>query len=251
MTLFEHLAELRTRLFRAALALVVGTVVGYAVFEPVFEVLVGPYCDLPSALQDRASGNCQVLALRPLEPFSVRIKTSVVVGLFVGGPVIFYQLWRFITPGLTSRERRYALPFVVLSQLLFGAGLVFAAFVIPQGLRVLLAMGGPAITPALSATDYLSFVLTTAVAFGLVFELPLVLVFLSLVGMVTASGLRRFRAYAIVLSAAGAALITPTTDPVTMLAMMVPMVLFYEFSILAAWLIERSRRRRRVAEEAA
>lgn len=244
MTLLEHLAELRTRLFRAALALVVGAAIGYALFEPVFAFLVGPYCDLPQALRDGVTGDCRVLALRPLEPFSVRVKTSLVIGAFIGGPVIFYQFWRFIAPGLTGREKRYAVPFVLLSQVLFGAGIVFAGLIIPQGLRVLLAMGGPDIAPALNATDYLSFILTTAVAFGLVFELPLVLVFLSLVGVVTARGMRRFRPYAIVLSAVGAALITPTTDPITMIAMMGPMILFYESSILAAWLIERSRRRR-------
>ncbi len=244
MTLFEHLAELRTRLFRAALALLVGAGVGYAVFEPVFAFLVGPYCDLPQALRDGVTGDCQVLALRPLEPFSVRIKTSLVIGALIGAPVIFYQLWRFVAPGLTGREKKYSIPFVLLSQVLFGGGIVFAGFVLPQGLRVLLAMGGPGIAPALNASEYLSFILTTAVAFGLVFELPLVLVFLSLVGMVTARGLRRFRPYAVVLSAAGAALITPTTDPITMLALMGPMVLFYEASILAAWLIERGRRRR-------
>lgn len=246
MSLFEHLAELRTRLFRAALALVAGAIVGYAVFEPVFGFLVDPYCELPQALRatPEQGGDCQVAAFGVLDAFSVRIKTSVVLGLFIGGPVIFYQLWRFVAPGLTGREKRYAIPFVFGSQVLFGAGLLFAAFVIPQGLRVLLSMGGPQIAPLLGAHQYLSFVLTTAVAFGLVFELPLVLIFLSLVRAVTARGLRRFRPYAIVLSAAGAAIITPTTDPVTMIAMMGPMVLFYELSIAAAWLIERGRRRR-------
>lgn len=244
MSLFEHLAELRTRLFRSALALVVGAAIGYAVFEPVFGVLIGPYCDLPQALRVSPEGECQVAAFGVLDAFSVRIKTSVVLGLFIGGPVIFYQLWRFVAPGLTGREKRYAVPFVFGSQVLFGTGLLFAAFVIPQGLRVLLSMGGPQIAPLLGAHQYLSFVLTTAVAFGLVFELPLVLIFLSLVGVVSARKLRRFRPYAIVLSAAAAALITPTTDPVTMVAMMGPMILFYEISIGAAWVIERGRRRR-------
>lgn len=251
MTLFEHLAELRTRLFRAALALALGTAVGYALFEPVFAFLIDPYCGLPQALRPGGEeGECAVAAFGVLDAFSVRIKTSVVLGLFIGGPVIFYQLWRFVAPGLTGREKRYAIPFVFGSQVLFGAGLVFAAFIIPQGLRVLLSMGGPQIAPLLGAHQYLSFVLTTAVAFGLVFELPLVLTFLSLTGAVTARGLRRFRPYAIVIAAIGAAVITPTTDPVTMLAMMGPMVLFYEGSILVAWLIERARRRRRAAEVA-
>lgn len=251
MTLFEHLAELRNRLFKAALALTVGTVVGYALFDQVFAYLVAPYCELPQALRTTPGGDCQVAAFGVLDAFSVRIKTSLVIGVFIGGPVIFYQLWRFVAPGLSNREKRYAVPFVFGSQVLFGAGLAFAAFVIPRGLQVLLAMGGEQITPLLGAPQYLSFVLTTAIAFGLVFELPLLLVFLSLIGVVTASGLRRFRPYAVVLSAVAAALITPTTDPVTMLAMMGPMVLFYEASILAAWMIDRRRRRREAARTSA
>jgi sec-independent protein translocase protein TatC len=245
MTVFEHLAELRTRLFRAALALVAGAVVGYVLFDPLIREIIAPYCDLPQAVRLAEGDDCVLLGFRVLEGFSVRIKTSLVVGLFIGGPVIFYQLWRFITPGLTSSERRYALPFVLFSQLLFAAGIAFAYLIIPKGLAILLNLGGPSIAPALGAEEYLSFFLTTSVAFGLVFELPLVLIFLSLVGIVTAKGLRRFRPYAIVVNVAVAAVVTPTTDPVNLFFMAGPMVLFYEMSIAAAWLIERSRRRRR------
>jgi sec-independent protein translocase protein TatC len=242
MSLVEHLAELRTRLFRAVLALAAGTIVGYLVFPYVLELLLDPYCRALEVL--RPEGECSLIALRPLEPFSVRMKTSVVIGLFVGGPVIFYQLWRFITPGLTRRERRYALPFVLLSQIMFACGIAFAYLIIPQGVRILLGMGGDRIDPFLSATEYLSFFLTTSIAFGLVFELPLVLIFLALVGVVRADMLRRARPYAVVLIVVAAAFITPTTDAVTLFFMAGPMVLFYELSIAAAWLIERARRRR-------
>lgn len=243
MTLVEHLAELRDRLVRASLALIAGAIVGYLVFPAVLDVIIAPYCDVPTAYRPEADGGCSLIATRALEPFSVRIRTSLVVGLFLGGPVIFYQLWRFITPGLTSQERRYALPFVLLSQVMFALGIALAYLVIPQGLRILLSFGGEDIAPLLGAGEYLSFVLTTAVAFGLVFEVPLVLVFLSLVGIVRAEQLRRFRPYALVLNVAIAALITPTTDAVTLLFLAVPMTLFYEAAILAAWLIERRRRR--------
>lgn len=242
MPLAAHLAELRSRLFRALLALAVGTVVGYLLFPQLIDALIAPYC---TALVDiRPEGSCNLVALRPLEPFSVRIRTSLVVGLFVGGPVIFYQLWRFITPGLTRRERRYALPFVVLSQVMFAAGIGFAYLVIPQGLQVLLSMGGPRIDALLAANEYLTFFLAMSIAFGLVFELPLVMIFLSLAGVLTAATLRRIRPYAIVLLFTLAAIITPTVDPITLLLVAGPMTLFYELSILAAWLIERARGRR-------
>lgn len=242
MSLLEHLQELRRRLGRAALALVLGSVVGYIVFPYVLDLLIQPFCQALAVLAPER--DCSLVALRPLEAFSVRMKTAVVIGLFVGGPVIFYQLWRFITPGLTPRERRLSLPFVILSQVMFGVGLVFAYLVIPQGLRILLGLAGPQVETLLSADEYLSFFLTTSVAFGLVFELPLVLIFLAMVGVVTDQSLRRARPYALVGIVVAAAIITPTTDAVTLLLMATPMALFYELSILAAWVIGRRRRRR-------
>lgn len=250
MTLGEHLRELRQRLLKAVIALLVGGVVGYVVFPYVLDLLIAPYCSALDTLGAEVAADvdetreCNLIAFRPLEPFSVRIKTSLVIGLFVGGPVIFYQLWRFITPGLTKRERRYALPFVLLSQVMFAIGIGFAYLIIPQGLRILLFLGGERIEPFLSANEYLSFFLTMSVAFGLVFELPLVLIFLSMVGVVRAEALRRARPYAVVIMVVAAAFITPTTDALTLFFMAGPMILFYELSILAAWLIERARRRR-------
>lgn len=241
MTLIEHLRELRTRLVRAIIALAVGTAVGYAVFPSVLELLIAPYCEVI----DVGRANCNLVALKPLEPFSVRIRASLMMGLFVGGPVIFYQLWRFVTPGLTRRERRYTLPFVVLSQVMLAVGIVVAYLIIPQALRVLLALGGPRIEAFLSASEYLSFFLRMCVAFGIVFELPLVLVSLVLAGVLTAANLRAARPYAVVAMVTLAALITPTADAVTLLLVAGPMIAFYELSILAAWLIDRRRSRRR------
>lgn len=241
MSLFEHLRELRTRLFRAVVALAVGTAVGYGVFPYLLDGLIAPYC---TVLLEGGDDACSLIALRPLEPFSVRIRTSLVVGLFVGGPVIFYQLWRFVTPGLTARERRFTWPFVLGSQVMFGLGIGFAYLVIPQALGVLLSLGGPQIVPLLSATEYLNFFLAMCVALGLVFELPLVLISLVLVGVLDAGGLRRARPYAVVAMVTAAAVITPTTDAVTLLLVAGPMWFFYELSLGVAWIIDRRRRTR-------
>ena len=127
---------------------------------------------------------------------------------------------------------------------MFGVGILFAYLIIPQGLRVLLNIAGPNVEALLSADEYLSFFLTMSVAFGLVFEMPLVLIFLAMVGVVTSGSLRRARPYAIVAIVVVAAFITPTNDAVTLLFMAGPMMLFYEFSILGAWIIGRRRRRR-------
>lgn len=244
MTLFEHLRELRTRLVKSMVALALGTVIGYVLFPYVLDLLIAPYCDLPDGM--RSQDRCTLIALRPLEPFSVRIRTALVIGLFVSGPVLFTQVWRFITPGLTRTERGYALPFVVLSQVMFAFGIGFAYLVIPRALNVLLSLGGPLVEPMLSATEYLTFFLAMCIAFGLVFELPLVLITLAVSGVVHAPGLRRARPYAVVTMLIAAAIITPTTDAVTLLLVAGPMWGFYELSILVAWYLDRRRSGRRV-----
>ena len=245
MTLLEHLDELRSRLVKVSLAVILGSVLAYAFFDQVSAVLTQPYCDLD--LFADAAEDCRLRVDAPLEGFSIRIKVSMLLGLFLGGPVVFWQLWRFIVPGLTDRERRYAAPFVFISQVLFGFGIAFAWFVLPNALDVLARLGGENIRVDFRATEYVSFILTTSVAFGVVFLLPVVLTFLALVGVVSAAGLRSARPYAVVGAAIVAAVITPTTDPFTMLAMMAPMVVFYEVSILLAVLFERRRRKRAAA----
>jgi len=239
MPLVEHVREFRTRFVRAALAVAIGTAVGYALFPGSVELLLQPYCRAIDARD-----GCELIVLGPLDPFLVRLRASFVAGIVVGGPVLLYQLWRFITPGLTARERRYALPFVLLSQVMFAAGIVFAAWVIPRGLSILLSLGGDSIRPLLGAREYLSFLLTMGLAFGVVFELPLVLVFLALGGVITSEGMRRFRRYAIVGNIVAAAIITPTVDAVSLMLVAGPMILFYELAIVIAWSIERARRRR-------
>lgn len=241
MPLLEHLRELRSRLAKVAIAVVIGSIVAYAFFDTVSGVLISPYCALEEI--DRVA-DCRLRVDAPLEGFSLRIKVSTLLGLFLGGPVVFWQLWRFVVPGLTDTERRYAAPFVFVSQLMFGAGIAFAWFVLPNALRVLAELGGENVRPEFRASEYVSFILTTSVAFGVVFLLPVVLTFLALVGVVSSRGLRTARPYAVVGTAVLAAVVTPTTDPFTMLAMMAPMVLFYELSIGFAWLFERRRARR-------
>jgi sec-independent protein translocase protein TatC len=239
MPLADHLREFRRRFMRAAIAIVAGAILGYALFPGLVDLLLAPYCSV------LAEGErCDLIVLSPLDPFFVRLRASFVVGLFIGGPVLLYQAWRFVVPGLTARERRYALPFVLLSQVMFVAGLAFASWVIPRGLAILLELGGDSIRPLLGATEYLSFLLAMGLAFGFVFELPLVLISLVLAGVLTAAGMRRNRRYAIVANVVAAAIITPTVDAVTLLLVAGPMMLFYELAIVAAWIVERSRRGR-------
>ena len=244
MTLAEHLRELRARLIRIVIVVTVGAAVGWWLYEPVLELLKAPYCELSRAYRPPSEDTCALIITRPLEGFSVRVKISLVIGLFLAAPFVVHQIWGFIVPGLTSRERRYTLPFVAMSQVMFTVGAGFAYLIIPKGLAILIGLGGDQITPVLTAGEYFSFILTTVLAFALVFEVPLVIILLGAVGVVSAARLRRWRPYAIVINFAVAALVTPTVDVVTMLLMAAPMVVLYEASILVIWLLERARRRR-------
>lgn len=253
MTLVEHLVELRTRLFRSALAIVGSFAVGFLFRNQVLEILKGPYCDLPAPLRDPAAvGGEQTCALYfsdPITPLFFSLKAAAVVMVVLSAPVVCYQIWRFITPGLRPVERRYSIPFVVLTQALFAGGAAFSYLLIPRALEFLLNFAGDELVPLLDADRYLTFVLQITVAFGIVFEFPLVLAILALMGVVTAAGLRKSRRYAIFGVFVGAAIITPTQDPLTMTFMAGPLIVFYEFSILFAWYVERRRARSGGAED--
>ena len=243
MTLVEHLAELRARLVKAGIAVAAGFALGFALREWVFALLIRPYCQLPRALRAGSSAfdpdRCSLVFTDPLGAFFISLKAAAVVAIVVAAPVVFYQLWRFVTPGLHDVERRYSLPFVVISQVLFLGGAVFSYVVIPRGLHLLLSFAGPNVVSLMEANRYLTFILHTMLAFGVAFELPLILVTLSLMGVVTSESLRRHRRHALLGVFAAAAILTPTQDPLTMSLMAVPLAGLYEVAALSARLIER------------
>lgn len=245
MTLFQHLAELRERLFKSVAALAVGMVVGFALHRPMLALLTRPYCDLPSELRAAATGMgpeaCNLIVTDVLGHFFLVIKVSAVIALIVAGPAAVYQLWRFVTPGLRPVERRYAMPFVLSSALLFFGGASFSYFILPRALNVLLGFAGPSVVSLLEANQYLGFLLHMMIGFGLAFQMPLVLAALILTQTVSAAGLRRHRRYALFGTFVAAAIITPTTDPLTMTLMAGPLVGFYELAILFARFLDRRR----------
>ncbi|MDP9405206.1 MAG: twin-arginine translocase subunit TatC [Actinomycetota bacterium] len=250
MTLFEHLEELRSRLFKSAVAIVFGLAVGFVFRGQVLAVLRKPYCNLPDDLRRGLSGGageCELIALRVLDGFFVSLKAAAIVGVVVAAPMVCFQIWRFVTPGLRPVERRYAVPFILITQLLFAGGAVFSYFLIPRALEFLLGFAGEGIVPVLSANEYLTFILQTMIAFGIAFEFPVVLVILSLMGVISADGMRRYRRHALFGTFVAAAVITPTQDPLTMLFMAAPLIAFYELSVLAARVIEHRRARTAVA----
>ncbi len=230
MTLIEHLAELRNRVLKAAVAVAIGGVIGFLLYTRVLDLLVEPYCDVKRSVD--ADASCRLVVTDPLESFSIRLKLSTYLGLLIASPVVLWQLWRFITPGLYPKERRYAVPFVVTSVLLFVAGAGLAIWTFPKTLEFFSAFGGDELELLYTPGKYLGLITMMMLIFGLGFEFPVLLTFLQIAHILHWRKLADWRRYAIVATFVVGAVITPSGDPVTLLALALPMCLFYEASIL-------------------
>jgi sec-independent protein translocase protein TatC len=241
MTVIEHLQELRHRLVVSVAAIAVGGTVGWFLYPYFLRIVQNPYCTYVNGLPkaDRPPAGCDFIASGVLDPMLSKLKIVLYLGLFIALPVVLYQLWAFIVPGLTSRERRFSVPFIVSSVLLFVLGAFVAIVMLPKGLHFLLGFGGPQIKPLLQFPTYVGFVVVLTLVFGLSFEFPILLVFLTLVGVLSSAKLRAWRRWSILGIAIFAAVVTPSSDPYTMLAMMIPMMLFYEASIIVARMMKR------------
>lgn len=237
MTLVEHLAELRHRLIVCVVAVAVGMVVGFVLYDWIFDFLLDPYKDVVRGDPSAGAIGENLLQTDPLEGFAVRMKTSAYAGVALAMPVILWQTWRFVTPGLYEHERRYAVPFVVSALVLFVLGAALAYFTLPRALDFLVDIGGDDLVTAFSPGKYFQMVTYMMLAFGVGFEFPIVLIFLQLAGIVEPATLRRARRYAIVGICILVAVITPSGDPISMLVLSVPMVLFYEVAILVGVLL--------------
>ena len=242
MSLVDHLRELRHRLLISIYALVGGAVVGIFLYGPAMRLVKKPYCDFLASHPDKApfdNGGCSLIFLGAIDGFLIAVKVVMFLALLVALPVILYQLWSFIVPGLTERERRWAIPFVGSSVLLFLLGGAVAYYTLPAALTFLLSVGGDFVSPLLTVDKYVGFVIFTVLAFGLGFEFPILLVSLSAVGVITPDSMRKYRRYVILGLSIFSAVITPSPDPISMLALLIPLYLFYEGAILVSRLIRR------------
>jgi sec-independent protein translocase protein TatC len=231
MPLVEHLAELRRRLIVSIIAVAIGATVAFIFFNPILSLLIKPYKEL--------THNSKFIFTDPLEAFTIRLKVAAFGGIILASPVVLWEMWRFITPGLHKKEKRYAIPFIVASILLFLLGAVVAIFTFKQALRFLIGIGGGNLTPLFTAGKYLSLIILMIVAFGASFEFPILLVFLMMARVLTSRRLRNWRRPAIVIIVAFAAVITPSQDPISLFAMAIPMYLFYEAAIVIGRLMKR------------
>ena len=230
MTVVEHLSELRDRIFLSLVAVAGGAVVCFVLFEPIIEFMITPY--------EEATGKVLVFT-QPLEAFMTRLKVAAYGGLLIASPVVFWHLWRFITPGLYPKEKRYAIPFVASSVVLFVGGSVLAVVTFPKALDFLLGIGGDNLEPLLTAGSYLSLTFLMVISFGFAFEFPIVVVFLLLARILSTAQLRKWRRYAFLIIVIVCAVITPSQDPITLFALAMPMYILYEGSILIGRLMRR------------
>ncbi len=227
MSLVDHLSELRRRIAISLLAVVIGTVVGFIAAPQLIHVLKAPYGDQP------------LLLLNPGEGFFINLKIAVVVGVVIAMPVLLFELWRFVSPGLTREERRVARPWVPLALLFFVAGVAVAYFVLPFSIAFLSGFGTGDLRNAWTADGYFGFVATIMLVFGLVMEYPMVLVLLAKVGIISSGRLRSSRRFVILIIAVVAAVATPGGDFVSPVILGATMYGLYEVSIVLVRVVGR------------
>ncbi|MBW1972147.1 MAG: twin-arginine translocase subunit TatC, partial [Deltaproteobacteria bacterium] len=228
----EHLEELRARLIKSAIALGIGFVICYIYSKQLFNILLMP---LTRVLPKGSS----MVFISLTEPFFTYLKVAFLAGLFLSSPFIFYQLWKFVSPGLYTKEKKYVIPFVLLSTIFFVGGACFGYFVVfPYGFKFFLGLATKNIRPFPSIRDYLSFSSKLLIAFGLIFEIPLITFFLAKIGLITSTFLSSKRRYAILVMFVLAAIFTPP-DIVTQLMMALPLMLLFEASVIVAKIFGR------------
>jgi len=224
LTFLEHLEELRSRIIKAILALSFGVIICYFFTSYIIDFLLKPF---------EASGPAHLSLLAPTEGFLVKLKTALLAGIVLSSPATFYQFWKFIAPGLYEKERRAILPVVIWSVILFLTGAYFSYRMLPFALKFFQSFALENVENFWSFSKYISFVTYLLLAFGLVFELPLIIYYSARMGLVTPEFLRKKRRHAIVILLIIAAVVTPP-DIFTMLMLSGPLIILYEASIFLA-----------------
>jgi sec-independent protein translocase protein TatC len=230
MPLFQHLEELRTRLLICCLAVGIGFVVCYFFHSRIFEILMKPWINAMPPGQP-----AKLIYTAPQEAFFVYMKVSFIAGTLLAAPVILWQIWRFVAPGLYENEKKYMLPVILFSSFCFISGVLFGYFVvIPVAFKFFASFSSEYITPMLRTTEYLSFANKMLLCFGIAFQMPVFAFFLAKMGVLSAGFLKRKRKWAIVLIFVAAAVLTPSPDVVSQLLMAAPLLVLYEASV---WIV--------------
>ena len=240
MGVLDHLTELRIRIIRSLIAVLIGAIAGWVLYPEIISFILDPY-------SETLGTDCTLRVDEPLEGLNTRFMVSTYVGLALAVPVWLWQFWKFVSPGLHKGERRQGLFLVGGGSVLFVAGTMLAFLTLPRALDFLVTIGGTDLITEFRAKAYISFVIKMMLAFGLGFQLPVVLIILQRLGILSYVTLRRQWRYAVVIIVVVVAVLTPSGDPISLLALSVPMYLLYELSILYGWL--RARRLRKISED--
>ncbi len=243
MPLLDHLRELRNRVIKAMLGLLAGMVVGWLVKEQVWDILRDPFCAVPQS-QELKGDSCALIVNGIFTSFFLNVKIAFIVGVLVSSPLWLYQLWAFVAPGLLSKEKRWSLLFLGLAIPLFLGGGVLAYFTIEKGLSIFLDFAPEDVAPLITVDEYLGYLVTMLLVFGLAFELPLLVSILNLAGALPHSTIKKFRRTIVFLIFVFAAVATPSPDPFTMLALAAPVVVLYGLADAVAFLVDRRRAKR-------
>jgi sec-independent protein translocase protein TatC len=245
MSFLEHLEELRTRIFHALIAIGIGMGACWFYHEQLFALIQKPILDVL-----KHYGIEKLVFLTPTEPFNLYLKVSALAGVFVTSPYVLYQVWLFISPGLYRKEKKYAIPFMVSTIFLFVAGGYFGyRIVYPAALDFLIGFGKQ-FTPMITIHEYTDLFLTVILGLGLVFEMPVLIFFLALMGVVSAGWMWRNIRYAVLGIFIIAGILTPTPDITNMCIFAAPMLGLYVISIGIAWFVHPTQRRAREAKKA-
>ncbi len=233
MTLGQHLMELRRRIIICVLALVVTVTLGFIFYHPLYVLMQHPYCVA------NGKNKCKLYITSPLGGLTLRFKLATFAGFIAASPVVLFQVWRFITPGLKPKEKRYAIPFVASTITLFLLGCALAYYTYAHALQFLIAIGGSGLGQVIDPNQYLSLLVILMCMYGVAFIFPVLLVSLEVSGVVSSTRLLGWWRPAVVLIAFLAAIFTPTGDPVSMLFLMIPLTAFYFLAILVGRLLHK------------
>ena len=249
MPFLSHLKELRDRVRNAAIAFMIAAIGCFYFSDEIFEWLKEPLFNVWRA--KKISAEPHLVFTQLTEPFWVNMSIALWAGIFASSPFIFFQLWKFVAPGLYKRERRIGVVFAIFSGIFFTAGAIFCRYLVVERLaEFMLGFSNPEQKPMIAMMGYLDLIRDLMIAFGAVFELPLLIYFLAMVGMVTHRGLWKFNRWFIVIAFIIGAILTPTPDVPTQLMMAIPMIALYNFSILLAWQVTARREREQAAQRA-
>jgi sec-independent protein translocase protein TatC len=243
MPLVEHLRELRNRLIKSVLAIFAGAVIGWIFYEQLFTLLTEPFNSSIESLAKERDLDAELTLGGVASPFTLQVKVALVAGIVLASPVWLYQIWAFVAPGLHSHERKWALTFLAVSSPFFLAGIALGYWVLPKGIEILIDFTPANVSNLVQVDGYLTFVLRMLLVFGVAMEIPLFVVLLNLAGVVSARALARSRSWIILGVFVFAAAATPSTDPITMLFLAVPMTLLFLISEIIARVVDRRRAR--------